>query len=137
MSEIISKMENGYYEILIRCNDYENFKSFERLLINELSKTGKKVPKYEKEIKSDIPDFTTLNVEKANDFKIIWAFILTISFLCSCNNNSYYKGTHDAYKNIFMSNKQEENMQKTREALAKLSAKLKKLTENLKNREIK
>lgn len=145
MNEYINRIENGNYELVIRCSDYENFKSFEKLLMNELTKTSKEkecssykckadkeMPKYEKDIKSDIPDFTALNIDKTNNFGIMWAFIIIIIimvFLCSGNNNNYYKEMCDAYE----PNKKEENMQKAREALAKL----KKSLENLTNGEIK
>lgn len=137
--EYTSRIENDEYELLIRCSDYKKFKSFERLMRNGLTKidnqkTEKEIPKHENDINPDIPVFTTLESGNTNNFGMMWAFLITILFLgYSGNHDSYYKGMCDAYEKIFTPNKQEENMQKAREAFAELI----KSVENLTNRETK
>lgn len=131
--EYTSRIENDEYELLIRCSDYKKFKSFERLMRNGLTKIDnqkieKEIPKHENDINLDIPVFTTLESGNANNFGMMWFFILIMVFLCSGNHDSYYKGMCDAYEKIFTPNKQEENIQKARDSFAELIKSVENLT---------
>lgn len=42
MNEYISKIENGKYELVVRCGDYKDFKSFESLIREEMARISNK-----------------------------------------------------------------------------------------------
>lgn len=48
MNDYISRIENGEYELVIRCNKYEDFKSFESLIKDEMARISNQNPEPDK-----------------------------------------------------------------------------------------
>lgn len=65
MNEYISRIENGEYELVVRCDDYKNFKVFESLIRDEMDiiSNGKSVSEIE-----NVPKLKSSPVESSKGF---------------------------------------------------------------------
>lgn len=125
---------NGY--TIIKTEKFEEYERINEFAITEISKIvndNGMVAKHKEYFEKILKDFDKKKEEEYKSMikkQLNKDIIVSMLFANSSNNDGYFKGMCDAYEKILMPNKQEENMQKAREAFAELRKSLANLNNN-------